>query len=225
MNLSLKNLSKPEVLRYLGYRGTVIPLALDQLIDQCIDEVLQTVQPQYIYRKFAICHTDDGVQIEQTPILLTGNSIREHLLHCNEIYLLAVTIGIQADRMIRKKMATAPDEGVICNSAFGVAIEQVADLADEQIQQECAKDGKNTTWRFSPGYGDLPLTPQKQIIQVLQTQQAIGLTVTDSLILTPTKSVTAIIGVTDARKDPRSNKCDYCANRERCQFRKSGKQC
>ena len=64
------------------------------------------------------------------------------------------------------------DEGVICNSAFGVAIEQVADLADEQIQQECAKNGKNTTWRFSPGYGDLPLTPQKQIIQVLQTQQA-----------------------------------------------------
>ena len=59
----------------------------------------------------------------------------------------------------------------------------------------------------------------------MDTHRKIGLSLTDSLLMTPSKSVTAIIGVTDTTRDPRPNKCDYCNNRAHCAFRKRGTQC
>lgn len=218
-------ISKQEVLRYLGYKGSTIPDNLDKIINNCIEISEETINPKYVFEPFLLQQSDEGLLLPKPGILLTGNDIRNHLANCREIYLLAVTIGINADRLIRLKMVTAPEEGVIFNSAFSVAIEMFAEKINQEICIECNNRNLNTTWRYSPGYGDLPLNSQKDILNALDAQNKIGLTVTDSLILTPTKSITAIIGVSDTTQDKRINKCDYCRNYENCEFRKSGKKC
>lgn len=225
MQSLITELNREEVLRYLGYHGTSIPESLNQLIDSCIQTTLQTIAPKYLYRQFSIQKTEGGIRLTDTPVLLTGNSILEHLENCQEIYLLCVTIGFEIEKLIRLKMLTAPDEGVIFDSCASTAVEALADLCNREIVQEAAKQKLNTTWRFSPGYGDLPLTVQRPILEIMDTHRKIGLSLNESLLLTPNKSVTAIIGLTDSRKDPRKNKCDYCNHREHCAFRKRGTQC
>lgn len=219
------NLSKEETLRYLGYKGTPIPQNLDKMIDRCLTLAAQTAEPKSVYARYNLQKTPQGLILEGTDVCLTGADVAAHLQNCKEVYLLAVTVGLKADRLIRMKMTSAPDEGVIFNSAFGVAIEAVADAVEDEIRAKCAQRGLNTTWRYSPGYGDLPLDSQRDILTALGAPYKIGLSVTDTMILTPTKSVTAIIGVTDTAADKRQNKCDYCGNRDKCVFRKSGKQC
>lgn len=104
-------------------------------------------------------------------------------------------------------------------------MEEIADLAEKELEQIVVKEGYHLTWRFSPGYGDLPLETQKTLIQVLDTHRKIGVSLTESCLMMPSKSVTAILGISDTKRDIRENKCDFCNNRERCAFRKKGTRC
>ena len=113
---------------------------------------------------------------------------------CSEAYLLAVTVGVSADRMIREYMVAEPEKGVVLDSMFSVIAEAVADKAQKEIENLCKKP---LSFRFSPGYGDLPLVCQNDIVKLLDAQKKIGLYVTSSQMMTPTKSITAVLGVKD----------------------------
>ena len=115
--------------------------------------------------------------------------------------------------------------GVVMDSCGIQAVEQIADLAEKEMEREVLAEGCHLTWRFSPGYGDLPLETQRELIRVLDTHRKIGVSLTGSCLMMPSKSVTAILGISDTRRDERKNKCDFCNNRERCAFRKRGTRC
>ena len=157
--------------------------------------------------------------------MLRGKDIREHLKNCNEIFLLGVTAGIELDRKIRRYMVTEPDIGVVLDSCGIQAVEQIADMAEQEIEACVSSEGYHLTWRFSPGYGDLPLDTQKELVQVLDMHRKIGVSLTDSCLMVPSKSVTAILGISDTKRDKRENKCDFCNNRQKCIFRKRGTRC
>lgn len=225
MQQLIKSLPKDEVLRYLGYRGTELPQQLNELIDECIETTLNTITPRYLYREFPLKKTDSGIQLGDASLILPGKEIQDHLYSCESAYLLCVTLGLSIDKLIRLKMISAPDEGVIYDSCASTAVEALADFVQREIEAEISPSGKNLTWRFSPGYGDLPLFVQRELLQVMDCSRKIGLSLNESLLLAPTKSVTAILGVSDTKADPRKNKCDYCNNRANCAFRKRGTQC
>ncbi|MBC8609746.1 Vitamin B12 dependent methionine synthase%2C activation domain [uncultured Ruminococcus sp.] len=225
MQTLIQTLNRDEILRYLGYQGQDISPALEDTLHRCMGRTLEMISPKYLYRRFKIEHRENGIAVLGTPVFLSGQDIRRHLENCEEIYLLCVTVGLEIEREIRTAMLLSPDEGVILDSCATTAVEALADLAEREIAAQCKTEGKNITWRFSAGYGDLPLETQKEIIAAMDTHRKIGLSLTDSLLMTPSKSVTAIIGVTDTTRDPRPNKCDYCNNRAHCAFRKRGTQC
>ena len=81
------------------------------------------------------------------------------------------------------------------------------------------------TDRFSPGYGDLPLSLQRDICGSLDAPRRLGVQVTDSLLLNPSKTVTAVIGLSDRPQPARIRGCGFCNLRETCQYRKGGKTC
>lgn len=221
----VKTLNRNEVYRYLGHRGTDIPQSLEKITDDCIEKTLEIIEPKYLYKRFKIDNIKDGIEVVDAGIILPGKDIAEHLGKCKEVFLLCVTLGIELDRLIKIKMLTEPDKGVIFDSCGSVAVEQLADYAEAEIKKICKKDGLDTTWRFSPGYGDLPITLQRDLLSVLDSHRKIGLTVTDSMLMTPGKSVSAIIGVGNMKTDKRENKCDYCGNRENCAFRRDNTRC
>ena len=157
----LTSLPQEEVLRYLGYRGSKIPPALEDTIGRCMEETCRLASPAYLYRHFSIAREEDGIRLVGTPYSLKGQDIRSHLAGCEEIYLLCATLGLSIDREIRLRMLTTPEEALILDAGATAAIEETADAAEEEIADICKRQGLGITWRFSPGYGDLPLSTQK----------------------------------------------------------------
>lgn len=227
MHIPVESIEKREVLRMLNVRdGMEMTAAMDALVDRCIETTLTTIRPQGIYKAYTISHAADGIQLNDTTVTLTGGSIARFFEGVEEtVYVMAATVGPGMDRLIRSKMVTAPEEGVIYGMCGAVAVEAAADQVEASIRAAVEADGKFLTGRYSPGYGDLPLELQPAILSLLDTSRRIGLMVTAGNLMTPSKSVTAVLGVRNSPVTVTYNRCDDCKLRFNCALRKAGKRC
>ena len=196
-----------EALRYLGYRGRSPDDVTSELIDECARELASVLRPACC---FAYC---DNVKIDGDIIDIgfgdiKSRSLSSHLKGCTGAYLFAATIGIGADRLIAKYGRIKPAKSVVIDALGSSAIESFCDNAELRII--AGKD--KTCSRFSPGYGDLPLSVQLDFMRCLDMNRRLGITLSDSLLMTPTKSVTAIIGV-GASNRTCGGKCFSCPNK------------
>lgn len=221
--MKLERIDRAEAFRYMGHKGGVLPESMDALADECEQRLLTAVTPKFVYAVFDIEHTENGVAVSGTPLVLKGNDIAAHLRDCERCVLFAATLGAGADSVIRGYESAAMEKAVIADCMASAAIEQVCDLSEAEIREKLPD--MHFTWRFSPGYGDLPLDVQRDFLNVLNAQRRIGLTVTESLILIPRKSVTAIIGVSE-REIPKGRRgCAVCNMKDVCVLRKNGMHC
>jgi len=145
------------------------------------------------------------------------------LEQCDQVVLMACTLGTQFETLLRREQARDMSRAVIlaaCGSAW-------VEAGCDQVEQELAHclPNRYRTDRFSPGYGDLPLSLQPKICAALDTQRRLGLYVTESYLMNPSKSVTAIIGLSDWPQMARIRGCAYCSMRETCKLRVGGKHC
>lgn len=215
----IRQLDEQEILRYLGYpAGNAPDPEVAALIRQCSTRLLETARPKYIENIFPLNHTEGAVMLSGSDIRLTGNAITNHLQNCTQCVIMAATLGIEADRAIRQAQLSIMTEALVMDACATAFIEAVCDEAEAEINQKYGP----CNFRFSPGYGDLPITLQKDLLAILQAEKKIGLHVNTSNLLIPGKSVTAILGVTDRGQRPKS-KCDLCQNKERCAFCRNGK--
>lgn len=222
-SLELSELNRSDAFRYMGYKGGEIKKNVLELADECENALLEAVKPRMIYRVFDIEKTEFGIEIKNTPLVLEGRDICEHLEGCQKAALMCVTLSSAADRLISSFEAYSMEKAVITDSLASAAVEQVCEKAEEVIHREIGDF--HYTWRFSPGYGDLPLSCQKNFIKITDAEKRIGLSVTDSLILIPRKSVTAVIGISDKEIPQKRRGCACCNMRDRCEFRKEGSHC
>ena len=209
----------------MGYRGSEIPTDLESLIQRCIRQTLDTIQPRAVFRRFPIEKDTSGIHISGTDLIFPGTSIQKHLEISDEVWLVAITVGQEMDKSIRTALSEKPEEGIILDSCAAVAVEAAADKVQEMLRETVEREGKFITSRFSPGYGDLPLTVQRNFLTVLDTSRKIGLSVTESFLMVPSKSVTAIIGISPTEIQTRQNPCDGCILRTTCELRKAGTPC
>lgn len=172
--ISGMKIDKNEVLRYLKAKPDENTL---NLIEKCSKELLQAVKPKTIIKEFTLGH--NPLSIEGIP--LKGKSIAKFLDGYSTCYLLGATLGIEADTLILKAQATDMARAVVLDACATDLIEKVCDNAVSKR-------------RFSAGYGDLPIEFQSDIFRLLDIERKIGVYLTDAYLLTPTKSVTAIIG-------------------------------
>ncbi|HOR22386.1 MAG TPA: vitamin B12 dependent-methionine synthase activation domain-containing protein, partial [Ruminococcus sp.] len=183
--------------------------------------VREKLRPGFVYREAEVELAPDGVWLSGMDVPLTGNDVRRHLDGCDRVILLAATASAEADKLIRQASVAGMADALAVDCLCSAAIEQICDLAEEEIFSRINVPYR--TWRFSPGYGDLPLDLQKPLLKVLNAQRRIGLTVTDSLLMVPSKSVTAIIGISENELHQKgSTGCDSCNMRDRCAFSARG---
>ena len=223
MQLELSSLNKKEALRYMGYGSNEPDPTISKALDECEKALLAVIKPCCIYHVFDIATAENGISVCGTSLVLEGNSVSEHLAGCSKAVLLAATLSAHADKTIRRFEATDMTRAVICDFLASAAVEQVCDATDEQIRNEFSVF--HQTWRFSPGYGDLPLDIQGKFLDVLQAQKRIGLNATENNILTPRKSVTAVIGLSEYDIPKGRRGCAACNMKDVCQFRKRGDHC
>lgn len=222
-DIVLGQLDKNEALRYMGHRGEDIDEQLDKLITKCEKEVLRCVKPRFVYKVCDISREEKGILVKDTNLFLTGNSIKKHLDGCDKAVLMAVTISADADRLIRIAQIRDMAEAVVIDSLCSVAVEQACDRAELIIKEE--NPGYYQTFRFGLGYGDLPISLQGQFLHVLNAPKQIGLNVSSTDMLTPTKSVTAVIGLSKNTIPQRARGCQTCSMNKKCQFRQKGGRC
>ncbi|MCD7749393.1 MAG: methionine synthase [Oscillospiraceae bacterium] len=211
-----------EALRYAGVRGEPSE-ALRRQAEAVAEEVTAAVRPRYTYRIFAIQRRSDGFYLPEADILLPGESAARMLAECDRAALLACTLGAKFDAMLRTEQARDMAQALLLDACGSAWVEAGCDEAERELKARLP--GTYLTDRFSPGYGDLPLALQPSICAVLDTQRRLGLCVTESLLMNPGKSVTAVIGIAERPQAARIRGCAYCALRERCTLRKGGKHC
>ena len=201
------NLAKPESIdirqaaRYFGARGEADSATLT-LLEKCAAPLLAAATPRAVWLEA------DVESLTQAGIL-KGEDIFRHLEGCSEAVLLAVTVGPGVDGQIRR--------AGVGDIAAGVASDAIGSVLAEQ--------GLFLTGRFSPGYGDWPIGVQPLVAAALDTARRAGLCVTENDLMTPRKSVTALLGLSDHPVKGRLAGCGHCVLNTRCEYRKRGKTC
>lgn len=225
--ITIENLDYDEALRYMGCKKGKADTVTMNMLPECERLVIKSSVPRYRYSVFDIGEAENGVAVFGTNLVLTGEDIKRHLQNCYGIVLMCATLSGAVDLLIRKSQLEDMSKAIVINSLASVAIEQVCNKAEAEIydfldsqSEKCYK-----TWRYSPGYGDLPIELQKDILTVLDAPRKIGLCTGDSMMLTPTKSVTAIIGLSHTPVSPAKRGCMCCNLRDTCQYRKVGNHC
>ena len=220
MEARLTEINKNEVLMYLGFRGGEISSELDAQIDGAIELIKKTARPRVLYRIFDLL--PDGT-ITGTDFQPKGNDIKELLKDSSKVILMAATLGMEIETLLRRTQVTNMTDALILDCCGSSAIENVCDnLCDDLAEELCPL---HLTDRFSPGYGDLPFEQQKELCAALELQKRLGVSLSESGLMIPQKSVTAIIGISDTPQKRRFRGCARCNNFKNCDFRKEGKTC
>lgn len=217
----LEKIDLEEALRYLGCAGQEVPRELRRSVERCAETVLETARPRVTYRVLSW----SGERLEGAAELLTGRDIRAHLKGCRQAVLLAATLGPDVERLLMRTQVTDMAAALMLDACASAAVEALCDGFEADLRAEYAREGRGLTGRFSPGYGDLPLSAQSAFCELLDTRRRIGLTVSQSGILIPRKSVTAVMGVADAEIVPHRRSCAQCSRAADCPYRKNGGAC
>lgn len=210
-----------EALRYLGAADP--PDELRREAERLADELSGTIQPRYVYRVSGLEHRPDCVRLQDVRLDLTGSSAGQMLAGCGQAALLACTLGARFDAKLLALQARDLSKAVIYDALGSALVEAGCDAAQRELAARFPE--LYLTDRFSPGYGDLPLTLQPHICAALDAERRLGLTVSQSLLMNPVKSVTAVIGLSGTPQPARIRGCGFCTLQKTCQFRKEGMTC
>lgn len=220
MDGRLTGLNRNEVLLYLGWRGGGLDPALTADIDRCEALLMKTARPRVVWRRFPL--GADGTPIG-TDFRPGGEDVQRLLHGCEAMIVFAATLGAEAERLIRRAQAVDMADAVILDACGSAAVENVCDNLCADLA--AAEAPRYLTDRFSPGYGDLPFSQQPDFCRLLDVGRRIGVTLTDSGLMLPQKSVTALLGVSPVPTEKRSRGCAYCNMFETCSYRKDGGSC
>lgn len=174
-----------EIARYTGSH---------ELSDAAVADMLSLCEKELSYK---VCYIELPLKISDGLcdfglFSVISHDLAKNLRECDRVLLFTATIGVGIDRLITKYSRLSPSRAVMLDAFGSERIEALCDAFCEDVK---GLHNVALVPRFSPGYGDLPLETQRSIISVLNTPKNIGVSLTDSLLLTPTKSVTAFVGI------------------------------
>ena len=197
-------ISSKEILRYLGYGREAVPETDQSLIGRCREQVKKVMAGKACYSRFPVVCMENG-RIQMPYGVIESRHLSRNIAGCREIYIFAATIGAAFDRLLIRTRHTSMAESAVLQACGAAAIEAVCDALNDKLRREAGAEGKTLRSRYSPGYGDLALENQKGVFAVLNPPKYIGLSLMDTMIMSPEKSVTAIIGICDEQEGEASS--------------------
>ena len=208
-------LNVKEALRY--FRAAPGDVKAQTLITQVYEELKTELQPRYTVKKFGCrLYAERETQRPAATVLSNGTlfysrDLARYLSGCRELYLFAATLGSRVDIALRRLTFTGVAQGAAAQAVAAALIESYCDACCRELAEQLPR-GKTLKPRFSPGYGDWKLEEQRLLFPVLDCARTIGLTLTESCMMAPVKSVTAVMGIAE-QQEPLSEPMDgYFAN-------------
>ncbi len=214
-------LDRSEALRYLAIARP--DSASLEAIEPVAAALETSLTPRFTFAAFPVRHTPEGEALEGSGLVLPGGMAKTMLRECTHAVLLLCTLGAGFEAKLRALSARDMAQAAMLDACGSAYVEAGCDAAEQAIAARFP--GKFLTDRFSLGYGDLPLALQPKLCAALDSQRRLGVTVTESLLMVPMKTVSAVIGLADAPQPARVRGCQFCARRGTCEFRKLGQTC
>ena len=203
-----------EILRYCGCGkdgSEFLPL-----VNECIEECREKLIYKVCYCEFPVNHGNGETDL--SFMVTKSNNLAKNLEGCEKIVLFAATVGFEIDRLIAKYGRISPSKALIFQAIGAERIESLCNTFNEDVKRDFAKLRCFVRPRFSPGYGDFPLEAQRDIFRVLDCPRKIGVSLNESLLMSPSKSVTAIIGISSKCGSEKKSSCTECTKTD-CEFR------
>ena len=188
------NADRKEILRYLS-AGNAPSEELNAQIDRAIPLAEGAIRPRSVSAVYACEATEDGVTVG--GVWFAGRSLARNLRPCSRTFLLAVTLGAEADLLLRRESLRGASNAAVMQAVLTDCIEQACDRAERELAATLAP-GEALCPRFSLGYGDTLLSDQKSFFALLPVTKRLGVSLSDSFLMTPAKSVTAFVGICGA---------------------------
>jgi hypothetical protein len=180
-----------EITRFMRMGGRAPDTALAVRIEALRDEALGMVRPARVWRRFPI---ENGVIATGECRLDVVGELARHLDGCREVYLVCGTIGALFDAFQRRVSVRSGADALIAQAIGAALIEKWMDMTGDAILAEMAP-GESLRRRYSPGYGDFPLEAQRDLLAMLDASRKVGVSLTDTLLMVPSKSVSAVLGI------------------------------
>lgn len=211
-----------EAIRYLGYGRQQADERTLEMIAEGFRELERVSSPRHISRILDLEVLDTEYFRVGGGWEVKSHSLSRNLKGCDRIVLFGATLGIGVDRLLarsaRKDMAMA----VVLQACAAALLEEYCDECQRNLAQELQQEGYYLRPRFSPGYGDFAIDCQKILMQMLDCAKTIGLTMTDSFMMTPAKSVTAVLGASRTEEKCHIHGCEACSKKD-CAYRRDTK--
>ncbi len=207
-----------ETYRYLGYKGKEPDDNVRKMAEECLAELEETASPRYAAREFALSFfDDDGVDCH--VFKTRSGNLRKNLEGCASVILFAATLGAGVDHLIRRYSKLQVSKAVTMQAAATAMIEDYCDEINEAMKRYYEEKGLYLRPRFSPGYGDFALECQPELLKSIDASKRAGITLTDSLLMAPSKSVSAVIGVSPIPVNCTVKGCEACTKSD-CSYRR-----
>ncbi len=197
-----------EAVRYLGYGNHAIDGRTLALISNSFQELEMEADRRSIYRIFDVYLGEESLSIGTLKI--KSKNLNRNLKGCEKAYILAATLGVGVDALLRRYTLTDMARVVILQACAAAMLEEYLDCCQDILRREQEREGYYLRPRFSPGYGDFSITHQERILCILDAPKKIGLSLTAGNMLAPTKSVTAIIGLSKLNIPCHIQGCEAC---------------
>lgn len=173
-----------DALKYMGVKGDAPEIT--SLAEIMLPQLRSVSSPKACYAEYPVVR--DGETVKIGSIVSNSIALRKNLSGCDRAVIFAATVGVGVDRLLSTYSRTEPSKAVIISALGSAMIESICD-------EVCCRFGKCIRPRFSPGYGGFDLSAQREIADILETEKRIGLYITDSMMMIPEKSVTAVVGI------------------------------
>lgn len=206
-----------EILRYLGHRGQEIPENVEELIKECERELEQMASPRAMWKEYPLSIHDHV--LDMGFLQTKSKSLERNLRDCERVILFAATLGSRVDVLLHRYNMIQMSKAVVMQAASVAMLETFCDEKNQELKSSYEAKGWYLRPRFSPGYGDFPLGCQREIAPALEMGKRIGINLTDTLLMMPSKSVTAVIGASRLLRNCTVQGCEVCAKRD-CAYRR-----
>ena len=213
-----------EVWRYAGYLGlpSEEDKALRDIYDHAVSAAGKALTYKVCWRKADLTFDEDGMP--RLPFPSRSKGVAKLLQGSCQAVMFAATVGMAYDRLIQRTQRVNVAEALILQALGAERVESLCDRFCEQFRESLAPQGLTITPRYSPGYGDLPLDTQRDFLRLLEMDKRIGISLGETLLMTPSKSVTALFGIRPAEgAPPEPSKCAGCTKQD-CEYRKTLKE-
>lgn len=205
-----------EVLRYLGFGKEKPDVQTQRQITAVTQEIGAALSCRACFTLCGIAAAERSVDFG--AFCADSSALAKNLRGCKRAVLFGATVGAETDRIIAKYSKLSPASAVIAQAAGAAAIESWCNLFCFRLGDKLKRENAFLRPRFSPGYGDFALFYQRDLFRVLDCPKQIGVSLTESCMMTPSKSVSAVIGISGENTRCDTNGCESCGRRSTCEY-------